>query len=121
MMEGAGSMQGRWLAAGGGLYAAIAVGLAAYAAHVAPGPPQAHLQLAALFAFGHGIALAALGPLAQRRLTRVALWALWLGVLLFSGSLAANALARWPVTFAPIGGSLLIGAWLAYSFDQLRH
>jgi uncharacterized membrane protein YgdD (TMEM256/DUF423 family) len=121
MMEHRGSIQGRWLAAGGALYAAIAVALAAYAAHLAPGPQQAHLQLAAVVAFGHGVALAALAPRAQHRLARIALTGLWWGVLLFAGSLAANAIAQWPVVLAPFGGSLLIGAWLVYSFDQLRH
>jgi uncharacterized membrane protein YgdD (TMEM256/DUF423 family) len=119
-MERTHSRQGRWLAAGGALYAAIAVALAAYAAHIASGPQQAHLQLAALFAFGHGIALAALAPGAQRRLARIALSGLWWGVLLFAGSLAANALAQWPVALAPVGGSLLIAAWLLYCIDLLR-
>lgn len=119
-MERADSIPGRWLAAGGALYAAVAVALAAYAAHVAAGPQQAHLQLAALFAFGHGIALAALAPGARRMPMRIALCGLWWGVLLFSGSLAANALAQWPVMLAPFGGSLLIGAWLLVAVDFLR-
>ena len=119
-MAHANSVQGRWLAAGGGVYAAISVALAAYAAHGAAGPQQAHLYLAALFAFGHGIALAALAPRAQRRMARLALSALWLGVLLFSGSLAANAVAGWPVALAPFGGGLLVAGWLAHSIDQLR-
>jgi uncharacterized membrane protein YgdD (TMEM256/DUF423 family) len=114
------SGNGKWLAAGGALYAAIAVALAAYAAHVANGPAQSHLPLAAAIAFGHGVALAALAPVAQRRLARIALSGLWWGVLLFSGSLVGNAVAQWPVALAPFGGSLLIGAWLVYSFDLLR-
>jgi uncharacterized membrane protein YgdD (TMEM256/DUF423 family) len=119
-MARTGSIHGRGLAASGGLYAAIGVGLAAYAAHAASGPQQHQLQWAALFAFGHGVALAALAPMAQRPLERWALSALWLGVLLFSGSLAAKALAQWPVVLAPLGGSLLIAGWLLYAVDQLR-
>src|SRR4051794_26043131 len=89
------------LAAGGALYAATAVALAAYAAHVTSGPQQSHLQLAAVFAFGHGIAIAALAPTTRQTVGRIALAGLWWGVLLFSGSLAGNAIAQWPVTLAP--------------------
>ena len=51
-----------FLALCGGLLAAAAVGLSAYASHgVGDGQAQANLQTAALFGFGHGLALAALG------------------------------------------------------------
>ena len=66
----------RWLAATGAVLAALAVALAAYAAHAASADAQSRLQLAAVFAFGHGIALAALAPRAQRRIGRSALWML---------------------------------------------
>ena len=56
----------RVLPASGAVMAAIAVALSAYVAHVVDPAAQARLQPAALFAFGHGIALAALGPLAVR-------------------------------------------------------
>lgn len=110
----------RWLAAAGALYAAIAVALSAYAAHAALGAAQSRLQTAAIFAFGHGIALAALAPDTGDRLGRIALCALWVGVLLFSGSLAASELLQWPTTFAPLGGMLMIGGWIAFAFDLTR-
>ncbi len=109
-----------WLAANGALFAAAAVALSAYAAHAAQGPTQTRLQTAALFAFGHGVALAALAPQSARPLARFALAMLCVGVLLFSGSLASNALAQWQTTLAPLGGCLLIAGWLLYAVDALR-
>jgi uncharacterized membrane protein YgdD (TMEM256/DUF423 family) len=109
-----------WLAAGGALLAAIAVALGAYASHAAQGPAQARLQLAALFAFGHGLSLAALATSMPRGLGQAALAAMAIGVLLFSGSLAGAALAQWPTTLAPLGGMLMIGAWLALAVAFLR-
>lgn len=110
----------RALAAGGALLAAVGVGLSAYAAHVAVGQGQAALQMAALFALVHGIALAALAPRATRPLARIALAAMALGVVLFSGSLGAAHLLAAPTTLAPYGGSLMILAWLGYAADALR-
>jgi uncharacterized membrane protein YgdD (TMEM256/DUF423 family) len=109
-----------WLAACGALLAALSVALAAYAAHAAQGPAQARLELAAAFAFGHGLALATLAPSMQRGLGYVALATLATGVLLFSGSLAGAALAQWPTTLAPMGGMLMIGGWLALALALLR-
>ena len=105
----------RWLAALGALFAALSVALAAYAAHAASADAQSRLQLAAVFAFGHGVALAALAPRAQRRIGRSALWMLAVGVLLFSGSLVGHALATLPTTFTPTGGMLMIAGWLLHA------
>jgi uncharacterized membrane protein YgdD (TMEM256/DUF423 family) len=110
---------GRWLAACGAWFAAAGVALAAYAAHAAAGPEQARLQTAAIFAFGHGVALALAGRNA-RGFALAGLCMLWLGVLLFCGSLAGNVLAHWPTTLAPAGGLLMIGGWLVYSIHLLR-
>ena len=110
-----------WLAFNGALCAAAAVALAAYAAHGAQGEAQARLQLAAMFAFGHGVALAALAPATTPRLGRFALSSLYLGVLVFCGSLVMNVFAQWPTTLAPLGGMLLIGGWLLYAVDALRN
>ena len=110
----------RWLAAGGAVLAALAVALAAYAAHAASPSAQSRLQLAAVFAFGHGIALAALAPRTQRRMGRTALWMLAVGVLLFSGSLAGHVFAAMPTTLAPIGGILMIAGWLLHAFAALQ-
>jgi uncharacterized membrane protein YgdD (TMEM256/DUF423 family) len=114
------SLAGRWLAACGAWFAAAGVALAAYAAHAAAGPDQARLQTAAVFAFGHGVALALAGRNGGGRFAFAALCMLWLGVLLFCGSLAGGVIAHWPTTLAPAGGMLMIGGWLAYSLHLLR-
>src|SRR5690348_11985345 len=102
----------RGLAAIGAWLCAIAVALSAYAAHAAGGLAQSRLQTAALVAFGHGLALLALAPRASPRGTRPGLFALLAGVLLFSGSLVAEALFGLGPRLAPTGGMLLVAAWL---------
>ncbi|MFC6839874.1 DUF423 domain-containing protein [Xanthomonas theicola] len=110
-----------WLASAGGVLAAAAIGLSAYAAHAVAAPlAQSHLQTAALYAFGHGLALAALGRGSERLLGRAALGLLLLGTLLFAGSLAGNALAQWPTRLAPVGGVTLMLGWLLWALDALR-
>ena len=108
------------LAAAGPLYAAIAVALSAYAAHAAHGEAQSRLQTAAIFAFGHGVALAALAPTTRRRVGWLGLLAICIGVVLFSGSIAGSVLAQWPATLAPLGGMWLIGGWVMLAIDLLR-
>lgn len=110
----------RWLAAAGALCAGGAVAAAAYASHGVGGDAQSRLMLAAMFAFGHGLALAALGRQALRRTGIIALALLLVGVLLFSGSLAGAALAGWPTRAAPWGGMLMMLGWLLLAADSLR-
>lgn len=110
----------KWMAASGALLAALAVMLSAYAAHGAEGVEQARLQQSALFAFGHGIALASLAPLAVRWLGLLALSFLLLGTLLFSGSLAAAHFFATTTLLAPFGGGLMIVGWLLHAFMQIR-
>jgi uncharacterized membrane protein YgdD (TMEM256/DUF423 family) len=110
----------RVLAAAGAVLAAAGVALAAYAAHAAAGLDQGRLLHAALFGFGHGIALVALAPQASRRLGRLALVLMLAGVLLFSGSLVAAVFFGTSTGLAPAGGSLMILAWLLYAADALR-
>ncbi|MEH6420269.1 DUF423 domain-containing protein [Pseudomonas sp. CGJS7] len=110
----------RALIAAGAVLAAFAVALSAYAAHLADAHSQSRLQTAAVFAFGHGVALAALAPLARRALTRIALFALLIGVAVFSGGLAAAHFFATSTGLLPYGGSLLILAWLVYAVDALR-
>lgn len=114
------SLPGRVLGACGAVFAALGVALSAYAAHVALDDGRAAMQMAALFALLHGVALAALAPRASRSLGRGALAAMLLGVLLFSGSLSAAHFLGAPTTLAPYGGGLMILAWLAYAADVLR-
>ena len=109
------------LGASGALAAAGAVALAALASHVAQGPDQARLQLAAALAFGHGVALVALSPGTRgRRVGRAALWLMLAGMLLFSGSLVGAAFAGTPTTLAPFGGMAMIGGWVLLAVDRWR-
>jgi len=110
----------RVFAAAGGVLAAAGVGLSAYAAHGAEGAARASLQSAALFALAHGIALAALSPHAPRRIGMLALAILLLGVVLFSGSLAAAHFFATSTRLAPMGGSMIMLGWLLYAVDALR-
>lgn len=110
----------RWLAAAGALCAGLAVGLGAYASHGVDGEAQARLGLAALFLFGHGLALAALAPRGLRNLGQFALSLLLLGVVLFSATLGLSVLFGTPTTAAPWGGTLMMLGWLVYAIDALR-
>lgn len=110
----------RMLASAGALLAGAAVGLSAWAAHATIGNGRMQLLTAAAIGFGHGIALAALSRAPQRRLAVLALAAIVLGTLLFSGGLVVAQLAGVPARTAPLGGSLLILAWLLYASDALR-
>ena len=109
------------LACFGGLLAATAVGQSAYASHGITDPlAQSHVTTAALYAFGHGVALAVLGPTQQNSLGKLALYVLLIGTLLFSGSLVAGALWKLSTQLAPVGGTALMLGWLAYGLNALR-
>lgn len=110
----------RGLAAFGALACAAAVGLSAYASHGLQGEDARRVGLAALFAFGHGLALLLLGLQAASRLRVIALMMLALGALLFSGSLLGAALASLPTSLAPCGGLLLMLGWIIIAVDVLR-
>ncbi|MFL6592144.1 MAG: DUF423 domain-containing protein [Luteimonas sp.] len=119
-LERPAASRNRWLTTLGAVYAAAGIALSAYAAHAAVGGDASRLQTAALFAFGHGVALAALAPGPADRWTFVGLLAIAAGVALFAGSLAARVALHWPATFAPLGGVLLIGGWLVFAIGQWR-
>ena len=61
-----------------------------------------------------------LGRMRSIDLSSSALCLLLLGTVLFSGSLAGNALAQWPTRLAPFGGITLILGWLLWAMDALR-
>lgn len=112
---------GGWLAAGGAVLAALAIGASAYAAHgIADAHARGNLQTASLYAFAHGVVLFVLAQAPARRLRWLALSGLLLGTLLFAGSLAGGALLGWPTRLAPLGGILLMASWLVLAIDSLR-
>ncbi len=110
----------RVLASVGALMAGLSVALAAYAAHAVGAATQASLQSAAWFAFGHGIALAALAPGARRLPGLTGLLAIAVGTLLFSGSLLGAHAFSTPTSAAPFGGGLMMLGWLFWAGDSLR-
>lgn len=103
----------------GGLACAAAIGLAAWASHGLAGEAARLVGLAAVFCFGHGLALVALAP-AARRPREAGLWLLAVGVLLFAGTLLTTVLFGNPTRLAPLGGWLLMGGWLIIAVDALR-
>lgn len=117
-IPGLGRSARRTLVPLGAILVAAATALSAYAAHAA-GDPRS-LYLAAFMAFGHGLALASLAPAARRRLTLLALSAVALGVLLFSGNLVTAHLLAIRAPLAPFGGGLMIFGWLLYAADAAR-
>jgi uncharacterized membrane protein YgdD (TMEM256/DUF423 family) len=110
----------RWFGFCGSLFAAASVALAAYASHAVDGEPRARLMLAAVFAFGHGVALAAMAGHGMRRLKALALAAMLLGVVVFCGSLVAHVFWGLPTRLAPVGGMLLIAGWVLFALHSLR-
>lgn len=110
-----------WLASAGSVMAGLSVALAAYAAHAGLGErAEDTLQQAAVFAFVHGVALAALAPLAVRRLAGWGLLAIALGTMLFSGSLVLGTLFNVSTGAAPAGGILMILGWFLHAIGQWR-
>ena len=102
----------RAISAMGAVLAAASVALSAYAAHAAQGVAQSNLQTAAIMAFGHGIALAALAHLLRGWLGLSALLAVLLGCLAFCGALVSKYVYGVSLGIAPFGGSLMILGWL---------
>ncbi len=109
----------RLFAAFGATCCGLAVALGAYASHVAQAQDGKRLALAALFAFGHGLALIVLAA----RDARAATWSsscFAFGIALFSGSLALAVFLATPTALAPFGGSLLMLGWGILAVDFIR-
>lgn len=109
----------RWPGVAGALSAAGGVALAAYAAHGATGEAQRCLYTAAAMALAHGVALVAYAP-RPTRLATAARVAMLVGIVLFCGSLVGAHALGWPTRLAPLGGGLLIGAWLLVALERAR-
>ena len=75
---------------------------------------------AAVFAFGHGIALVLLGRAVRGMLDLASLAALLVGTLLFAGALVSRHLFGGPSFFAPWGGMLTMLGWLLQAVAALR-
>ncbi|GAB2653012.1 DUF423 domain-containing protein [Arenimonas aestuarii] len=110
----------RLFAGCGALACGLAVALGAYASHGLDGEAARRAGLAALFTFGHGLALQLLMRDAGGRLRTTAGATLLAGLLLFAGSLCGAVFLDWPTPLAPAGGLLLIAGWLMIAVDTFR-
>lgn len=82
-------------------------------------------KTAAQYQMYHALGLIALGLVAQgqpKKSDRVAGWSFVFGTLLFSGSLYVLVLTgmKWLGAITPIGGTLLIVAWIALAMSCKR-
>lgn len=116
----AGNRLPKLLAGCGALACGLSVALGAYASHGLEGEAAGRAGLAALFLFGHGLALQLLMRDAAGRLRALAGGTMLSGLLLFAGSLCAAVFLGWPTRLAPAGGLLLIAAWLMIALDTFR-
>lgn len=108
-----------WLAVVGAVFAAAGVALMAWASHGVSADARDGVQQAALMALLHGIAVAALAPLAIKRLARISLLLMLVGVLVFSGSVVLGYLLGTSTALAPAGGISLIVAWLLNAWQRM--
>ena len=111
----------RYVGSIGALLAALSVALYLYASQDVAGPGTAAMLQAAGFGFAHGVALAALAPLAQRPVALLGLGLLLAGVVMYcGGALAQVVLAMSAGVALPIGAALAITGWLLYAYDRLK-
>src|SRR6185312_11397637 len=109
----------------GALLAATGVALGAFGAHglkdmLSP-ETLGWWQTGVQYQMWHAIGLVAIGA-ARLPGSRVAVWLLTLGTLIFAGSLYVMALTqlRWLGMVTPWGGGLMIGGWLCLGWKLLR-
>lgn len=107
----------RILVFAGGLCGAAGVALSAAAAHLG----GAFVGTAASFLIMHAPVFLAVGLLGANRILRAGSLVLLVGLVLFSGDLLARDFlgSRLFPMSAPIGGTLLIGGWLAIAASAL--
>ena len=113
----------RSLAVFAALNGALAVGLGAFAAHGAGPQVKQLLTTGAHYELAHALLalVCAVWPLRSRTIV-LAGWLAAAGGLVFALALSAIALLSLPAmgAVAPIGGALMIAAWLLIAFAALR-
>ena len=113
----------RSLAVFAALNGALAVGLGAFAAHGAGPQVKQLLTTGAHYELTHALLalVCAVWPLRNRTIV-LAGWLAAAGGLVFALALSAIALLSLPAmgAVAPIGGALMIAAWLLIAFAALR-
>jgi len=119
------SSDSRFAAIAGALLAASGVGLGAFGAHGLKALLSVEglgwWQTAVQYQMWQALGLVAIGA-ARLPGTRLSVWLLALGTLIFSGSLYLLALtgARWLGMVTPVGGVLMIAGWVCFSLKLLR-
>ena len=109
----------------GALLAALGVLLGAFGAHGlrAGFTPEAlgWWQTGVQYQMWQALGLVAIGAARLPR-SRLSVWLLALGTLVFSGSLYLLALtgARWLGMVTPVGGVLMIAGWVCFALKLLR-
>lgn len=105
-----------------GISGAVAMSLAAMAAHALSGNAQHLAERAVEYQILHALALLALAALPrERRCINVAGALFVAGTVFFCGSLYGTALWNWPATFAaPLGGTCLIAGWVALAVSAWK-
>jgi uncharacterized membrane protein YgdD (TMEM256/DUF423 family) len=116
---------------GGAVLMALAVGMGAFGAHALKGRLDDYslsvYEKAIFYHFIHGLGILLVALLARANAitpageARVA-WLLFLGVIVFSGSLYALALTGVRVLGAitPVGGLAFIAGWLLLAYETMR-
>jgi uncharacterized membrane protein YgdD (TMEM256/DUF423 family) len=99
-----------WLARLAAISAAIAIAAGAFGAHRFTGKEAEWLRTGGFYQLIHAVAVLAL----LRTAAPGALWTLLGGSVLFAATLYAMALGgpRWLGAVTPVGGALMIAAWL---------
>ncbi|MBE1161681.1 DUF423 domain-containing protein [Dyella acidiphila] len=109
-----------------GVAGASAVLLGAFGAHglrdVLDGAHRELWHTAVEYHFWHALALAVAVAWSRGKAARVAVWALAIGIVLFSGSLYGLALGapRWLGIVTPFGGVSFMLGWLALGYSLKR-
>lgn len=109
-----------------GVYGFTAVGLGAFAAHALKTRLDTYaldiMATATQYGLVHAVLLFVLSQSAANRWESMAAYALALGIPLFSGSLYLLALSgvRWLGAITPVGGLLMIGAWVLIAFSAMK-
>ena len=113
----------------GCVFAALGVGLGAFAAHglrnTLSAPDLATFEVGVRYQMYHAFALLAVAWAVERwggTTTTLAGWAFVVGIALFSGSLYLLVLTgpRWLGAITPIGGVAFLAGWVLLAWSALR-
>ncbi|SDA12729.1 DUF423 domain-containing protein [Sphingomonas sp. NFR15] len=107
-----------WLVAAAALSGALAVGAGAFGAHGASGQAQSWLKTGGEYQLIHAVAALVAAQIGARGPG----WLFVAGAFVFAGTLYLMALGlpRWLGAITPVGGVLLIAAWVWLAWSAAR-